>query len=101
MGWEQPPACAARRAGRPGPAPQAPYARGVNNNTLWRVGDDYVLRRYDTFDAARVAVEHRLLQVLTERALPFALPVPLPSPTGDLTIGPFHFCLAKWPIKHS
>lgn len=60
-----------------------------NNNTLWLVGDSYVLRRHDTFDPVRVAVEHRLLAALTTVGLPFAVAAPLPTVTGDFLVGPF------------
>jgi Ser/Thr protein kinase RdoA (MazF antagonist) len=60
-----------------------------NNNTLWRVGEAYVLRRYDTFEPTRVALEHRLLAALAERELPFDVPAPLPTIAGELTVGPF------------
>lgn len=47
----------------------------------------YVLRVYrNTADAGRVGDEHALLRALQAESLPFAMPCPVPAPTGETVV---------------
>ncbi len=64
----------------------APTTAGLNNQT-WRVDSPdgaFFLRFYaNTNDAARVAYEHAMLTRLAAMPLPFRVPVPVPTHTGE------------------
>lgn len=72
-----------------GPWQVTPLAHGTNN-TVQRVatpGGDYVLRVYRNHgDLGRLRFEHAILTRLAAADLPFALPVPLPTRTGELYV---------------
>jgi homoserine kinase type II len=76
----------------------SPAARGSNNRTvLVSQGDRrWVLRISQNLSAGQVLAEHRLLARLRRCALPFALPEPVPTATGDTVVetaqGPVTLC---------
>ncbi len=84
-GSRQEPALAAYAL--PPPAELVPLARtGINNQVMEvRAGPlRYVWKRYQSFeDPAAIRYEHRLLGWLATQGLPFAVPVPVPTRTGD------------------
>src|SRR5688500_14426761 len=55
--------------------------RGANN-LVWFLNGDFVLRVYQNLTEAQVEAEHRLLAGLQEINLPFAVPAPIPTPSG-------------------
>ena len=65
-----------------------PAQRGSNNKTLVVTDRDrrLVLRCGANFSAVHVRTEHRLLAFLRGSALPFAVPAPVPTLSGD-TVG--------------
>lgn len=63
-----------------------PLAHGTNNEmfAVETAGSAFVLRVYANHaDARRVRFEHAVLSRLAAAGLPFALPVPLPTASGD------------------
>lgn len=67
-----------------------PIQQGINNH-VWRVdtadGQRYVLRVLPgSGDLPRVRFEATLLDALSEKSLPFRLPVPLLSSSGDIVV---------------
>lgn len=71
--------------GVPEPDSVRQLRRGTNN-TLYLLDDRYVLRRYDNLDTEQIYAEHRLLSALDALDLPFAVPVPIPTPDGRTLI---------------
>jgi homoserine kinase type II len=73
-------------------------ARGSNNRTVLvsRGGQRWVLRISQNLSAGQVLAEHRLLARLRLAGLPFALPEPVPTVTGDTVVetadGPATLC---------
>jgi homoserine kinase type II len=71
----------------PGPLRFSPLAHGTNN-VVQRVetpAGSYVLRVYSNrADLDRLSFEHAILARLAALELPFAVPAPLPTTTGDL-----------------
>jgi homoserine kinase type II len=69
------------------PANARKAERGTNN-IVWLIDDTYVLRVYQNLDIARIEAEIRLLEALgAVGGLPFALPLPIASPTGRTVVG--------------
>lgn len=61
----------------------APLVEGTNN-LVFRVNDQYVLHVYANHaDVSRLRFEHRVLAGLSSAGLPFALPTPLLTTSGD------------------
>ncbi len=74
----------------PGPWRVAPLTGGTNN-LVWRVdaadGQAYVLRPSRDLPAIpRIRYEAELLQALSQRSLPFRLPVPVKANNGDVIV---------------
>ena len=73
-----------------GPCQTSPLRRGMNNR-VWRVeaadGQIYVLRVLpDELALPRVRYETALLHALSEKQLPFRLPLPLKANSGDIIV---------------